>query len=460
MNQLETIHIYHTNDVHSHLEHWPRIHQFLVESKKRHLTQAEEMFLFDIGDFVDRWHPFSEATKGKGNTRLLNECGYTAVTIGNNEGINLSYQELDHLYDEANFDVIVANLYKRDLTYPKWVKPFKVYHTPKGTKIGVIGLTAYFSQPFELLGWQLTEPFLELKKQVETVKGKADVIVVLSHLGIKMDEEIAEQFPDIDVILGGHTHHVLLKGKVVNQTLLGAAGKYGNYVGHATLEISNEKKLINKQAVLYDVNVLPAVNGEEEQVITLFNRGKEMLSQKITVLPERLESNFFQPTNFSQLLCEALREWCSADCAFINAGLLLGPLSGKVTNFNLLTVCPHPINPCKVELSGEELERVLLQTREEKWPQQKIFGLGFRGTVMGTFVYDQIHFHQKDVLIHNHAIDPAKRYSLAIPDMFAFGKFFQELYHCERKRYYLPEFLRDVLKWKLQNKRNSFSTLS
>ena len=30
----EVIHIYHTNDLHSHFEHWPRIHHFLKERKK------------------------------------------------------------------------------------------------------------------------------------------------------------------------------------------------------------------------------------------------------------------------------------------------------------------------------------------------------------------------------------------------------------------------------------------
>ena len=45
---------------------------------------------FDIGDYVDRSHPFTEGTIGKGNTQLLNEAGYDAVTIGNNEGITMS----------------------------------------------------------------------------------------------------------------------------------------------------------------------------------------------------------------------------------------------------------------------------------------------------------------------------------------------------------------------------------
>jgi 2',3'-cyclic-nucleotide 2'-phosphodiesterase (5'-nucleotidase family) len=450
MKRLETIHIYHTNDVHSHLENWPRIQQFLEERKNRHQKKAEDIFLFDIGDFVDRWHPYSEATKGKGNIRLLSESGYTAVTIGNNEGINLSYQDLDHLYDGVNFDVLVANLNQKDRSYPKWVRPYKVYHTKKGTRIGVIGLTAYFAEPFELLGWHLSEPLLELRKMIDVVKRDSDVIVLLSHLGIKKDEMIAREFPDIDLILGGHTHHVLPEGKAVNQTLIGAAGKFGNYVGYATLTISPQKKVTHKQAILYDVKRLPAAIGEDEQTKAFYHQGKEMLSQKITFLPERLENNFFQESNFSRLLCGALREWCDADCAFINAGLLLGPLSGKITNFDLLNVCPHPINPCKVELSGKELESILYQTRDKKWPHEKIVGLGYRGTIIGTFVYDQIEFINSEIFIASKKINPAKRYTLAVPDMFTFGRFFQELYHSQNKTYYLPEFLRDLLRWKLE----------
>ena len=45
---------------------------------------GDAFFLFDIGDNVDRSHPFTEGTKGKGNIQLLNEAGYDAVTIGNN----------------------------------------------------------------------------------------------------------------------------------------------------------------------------------------------------------------------------------------------------------------------------------------------------------------------------------------------------------------------------------------
>ena len=63
--------------------------------------EGEACYIFDIGDHVDRSHPFTEGTKGKGNINLLNEAGYDAVTIGNNEGITMSKEALSSLYEDA-----------------------------------------------------------------------------------------------------------------------------------------------------------------------------------------------------------------------------------------------------------------------------------------------------------------------------------------------------------------------
>ena len=447
---METIHIFHTNDFHSHFEHWPRIQNFLLKKKEFHHSKGEEFFLFDIGDFIDRWHPFSEATKGRGSIELLNKIGYTAVTIGNNEGVNLPHEDLDHLYDRADFDVLNANLFYANGSYPNWLKPYKVYSTKTGTRIGVIGLTACFHHLYKLLGWEITEPLLELKKWLEPLKKEADVIILLSHLGIKEDEGIAAQFPEIDVILGAHTHHFLEQGKVAGQTLIGAAGKFGHFVGHMTLNVDEEKVIQNKKAILYEFNELPAPKNEQEQVMAFFEKGKELLNQQVTTLQEPLLHDPFHETNFSKLLCKALRDWCQTDCAMINAGLLLGSLSGTVTTFDLLTICPHPINPCVVELTGRELEKILVETNGEELARREIKGLGFRGTVLGIFVYEGIQFENGRIFINHTPLDYDQTYTLALPDMFTFGHFFKEVLPHKHKDYLLPEFLRDLLKWELE----------
>ncbi|MDQ1144495.1 5'-nucleotidase [Bacillus sp. SORGH_AS 510] len=447
---METIHIFHTNDIHSHLEHWPRIQQFLIEKRELLQKTGEEVFLFDIGDFLDRWHPFTDATMGKGNVALLNECQYTAVTIGNNEGINLPFNDLNHLYDEAKFDVLLANLYTNEAEYPSWAHPYKIYHTIQGTKIGVLGLTAPFTHLYELLGWQMTDPMEELKKWVPYMKENADVLILLSHLGLHDDEKIAAQFPEIDVILGAHTHHFLEHGEMIKNVLLGAAGKHGNFVGHVTLQLNEKKELVQKDAILYEFNKLPAVADEQKKIDFFLEKGKDMLSEKITSISVPLQSDPFHETNFSILLCEALREWCQADCAVVNAGLLLGSLSGEVTEYDLLSVCPHPINPCVIEVTGIELTSILEQTQDEALHHKHIKGLGFRGKVLGMFVYDQIDFLDDGISINGSKLELERTYKLALPDMFTFGHFFKDILPKKEKTYFLPEFLRDLLKWKLE----------
>nr|WP_210365416.1 bifunctional UDP-sugar hydrolase/5'-nucleotidase [Bacillus sp. REN3] len=448
----EVIHIYHTNDLHSHLEHWPGIRALLAERKRWHEEAGDGVLIFDIGDHMDRWHPLSDATRGKANCELLNEAGYDAATIGNNEGITLPFEDLDTMYLRRNFDMLVANLYLPDGSRPAWAKPYHVYITNTGTRIGVIGVTANFTRFYEQLGWKLTDPFVELERCLSELDGRTDAVILLSHLGIHDDELIAGRFPEIDVILGGHTHHILHEGKEVGNTLLAGAGKHGRYTGHVTLEIDEgTKRIVTKKAFLYDMHEREQTEGQQAIAKGYYRTGKQLMEKRVAELPEDLAADPMERSRLSKLLTEALREWCDADCAFMNAGMLIGGLRrGTVTQFDLLEICPHPINPCTVSLTGSELKEVLLQTKDEKWPHLQIKGLGFRGTVMGVMDYAGIEVVKRnEIFINGKPIEAKKKYLLAIPDMFTFGRFFPQIYRAEDKKYWLPEFLRNLLEWKI-----------
>ena len=107
---MEKIHIFYTNDWHSHFAYWPRMQAYIQQRKASYEQQGDTVLLCDVGDHMDRSSIFTEATQGKGNVALLNDAGYDVVTIGNNEGITLSFANLTALYEQATFDVVVANL--------------------------------------------------------------------------------------------------------------------------------------------------------------------------------------------------------------------------------------------------------------------------------------------------------------------------------------------------------------
>lgn len=107
----EKLTILHTNDLHSHFENWPRIRKFITDRRAELEKQPNSSVItVDLGDAVDRVHPLTEVTNGKANVELLNQVHYDAVTIGNNEGLTNSHEQLDELYDDANFDVILGNI--------------------------------------------------------------------------------------------------------------------------------------------------------------------------------------------------------------------------------------------------------------------------------------------------------------------------------------------------------------
>jgi 5'-nucleotidase len=456
-----TVYVYHTNDVHSHFEHWPRISYFLAEQRQKHQQRNETMLLFDIGDFIDRFHPITEATRGKANVDLLNALRYDAVTIGNNEGITLDYEDLNTLYENARFSVLVANLFHKDGTRPSWVRPYSIIPISDSFRVGVIGVTAYFTEFYELLGWKVAPPLEMLEGIAAEVKKQADLVILLSHLGVNEDEKIAETMPEIDIILGGHTHHLFPEGKKINDTLLCAAGKYGKYIGIVKLEIEESDHTYETLATVVDVESLPDWEQMQRTLLMLERQSLEKLeAEQVAELKEDLPLQWFSPSPFANLLASALKEWCNAEIGMVNAGVLLEPLSkGIVTRKDLHRICPHPINPCKVQLRGTELKEIILQANTERMKQLQFKGFGFRGKVMGQMVYDGVEFetereedgaeHIRHITINGEPLNPEQLYEVATIDMFTIGHFYPQMQRAPKKKYYMPEFLRDVLAWKL-----------
>ena len=63
-----------------------------------------------------------------------------------------------------------------------------------------------------------------------------DLLVVLSHVGLSLDRELAARVPRIDLILGGHSHDTLDRPEYVGAVPIVHAGPYGRYVSRSELE--------------------------------------------------------------------------------------------------------------------------------------------------------------------------------------------------------------------------------
>ncbi|MFD1737732.1 bifunctional metallophosphatase/5'-nucleotidase [Bacillus salitolerans] len=454
------LHIYHINDLHSHFDNWTKVVSFIKSERKRLDEIDEDMIVVDIGDHMDRFHPISEASLGRANVRLMNQIGYQYVTIGNNEGITLSHEQLNTLYNEANFKVIVSNLFRENGERPTWASSYELHETSYGSTIAFIGATVAFQKFYELLEWKVTDPLIILPEIIQEVKENgAEYVVLLSHLGVNEDERIANEIEGIDLILGGHTHHLFPEGKTINSTLVCAAGKFGYHVGHVTIDYK-EKEVTS---IVHSMDEVPECSDTKEYLIIENKVASMILEEKIGSLSRPLEVHWFKQSILPEILAGALKEWCKAEIGMVNAGVLLDSLrAGDLTVGELHRICPHPINPCKVILQGDELKEVILQAATERMEKLEMKGFGFRGKVLGKMIYDGIEFdttsltdglpHVRNIRINGQPIEAEREYVIATLDMFTFGRLFPEIMNAKYKEYYLPEMIRDLLKWKLRRK--------
>lgn len=449
---IKKVTIFHTNDIHSCFDNWS---QTVAHIKK---NKDENTLYLELGDHTDRSNALTEATYGLGNVELLNEAKVDYGTIGNNEGITFSKDQLESLYDQAVFPVVIANVFHLNDSRPNWMKPFVIHKMKSGLKLGIIGLTAPFYRFYEQLGWKVTAPVPILEELLPQVRKEADIVVLMSHLGLQKDEEIAGKLAGIDVILGAHTHHVLTEGKWIKNTLIAQTGKHGVFLGEITIEFDETlHKIKQKQATLLDLKGQPRDLHTDKILKRLEKQAVDVLSEPVATVPRPLPVNWQEPTEFGQLLCDAVTEWCGEEIGMLNAGVLLDSLEkGIVTKADLHRICPHPINPCVVTNTGAALEKTIKRARTKELTHLELKGFGFRGKILGAMLYTGIEVREQSgeiqIYIGNEPLEKERRYSIATLDMYTFGYLFPELSDSKDKQYFMPEFLRDVLAWKLEAK--------
>lgn len=435
-----TITIFHTNDIHSGFVNWAKI---VAHIKKERDTNTRYV---DLGDHADRANPMTEATVGQGNIQLLNEAGVDFAAIGNNEGVTFSKEMLHSMYSQANFKLLAANLIDLDVgERPEWAIPYWIDEMENGLKVAYIGYTAAMVHFYEQLGWDVSFSMDKLKGIVKAVSKKTDAIILLSHLGLPKDELIAKSVSEIDVIIGAHTHHVLQGGKRVNGTLICQAGKHGQYLGKLSLTFK-ERVLKYKEEELLNPNHFTEDPNTKELLLKLENQANIALQESAVYLKTTLPVKWFEQSIGTQALCDELTNWCGLDIGMMNAGVLLETLEkGPISFGDIHRVCPHPINPCIVELTGAELIETIERAQTDDIVQLALKGFGFRGKVLGTMIYTGIDVNVNGIDVLGEPVETDKIYRLATLDMYTFGFLFPKIAASSNKHYLLPEFLRDIL---------------
>lgn len=225
--------ILHTNDVHSHIDAFPKDHSSFpglgglarrAGLVRKICQENPNTLLFDAGD-IFQGTPYFNFYGGELEMKLMTMLNYDATTIGNHDFDN----GVDGLLAQVpygKFDFISSNYDFSNTVLNGFTKPYQTY-VRDNIKIGVYGLGIQLAGLVTKNLYKETEylnPY-EIAMDVERrlkEEEHCDMIVCLSHLGYSYQNEdrpddlkLANKTIYTDLIIGGHTHTFLDKPTVV-----------------------------------------------------------------------------------------------------------------------------------------------------------------------------------------------------------------------------------------------------
>ncbi|MFP5386187.1 MAG: bifunctional metallophosphatase/5'-nucleotidase [Bacteriovoracia bacterium] len=276
----ELIQILHTNDLHSHLEHatqrpdlggYARLKALMDHQRLEAKRKGIGTISMDAGDFMEG-SIFYLADKGRKTFEAFDKLRHDVAILGNHDYL-MAPADLDAILRDvpphrpllaANFKIDSSYTHIREHVKPVWEG------VVSGVKVGVIGLTTNDL----LYKWRLKGDG-GISSEVKTAKKWAgylrergnEVIIALTHIGISKDKNLAKEVPEIDVIVGGHSHSELQQvvwqktkqDKKIKMVPIVQAGHHGEWLGKLIFDYDRNMQTVK----VVEYNLLP-VNGDSK----------------------------------------------------------------------------------------------------------------------------------------------------------------------------------------------------
>lgn len=352
------------------------------------MAQGDVVLTFDLGDLLDRVRPETEASMGMVNVDLMASLGVDGWIFGNNEGLTIPTEDWPLITERANTIVFGTNLKWGDGQAFDFFQDYHIYER-NHLRIGVFGVTPNYQIPYGMLGVDAGDPFVRAAEITKILRQRqCDVIVCLSHLGLRSDRKLAKCAPDIQVILGGHTHEFMSDLEWAGDTAIFQPGKHARVFGQTTLTLNDMGDVTNVRSKAIPVHLQTP---QDEAMQMTYQRHlpsvRNVLSRIVATIPKRLAVVYERESTFPNLLADVLYDEFSGDLAMMMTGALnASVLPGQMQLEHLLGACPTPTRPIVVSLTGQDLYDIFEQGIQAETYARHGIGFGFRGGQIGYLI--------------------------------------------------------------------------
>ena len=198
---MKRVTLLHTNDMHGRLS--DKRARALLELKQ---SLAEPVVL-DAGDALAAGNlypnPFGEPILER-----MGRVGYDAMCLGNRE-FHLLSSVLKWKLGGCRHEVLSANLRVRRGESPPVGRVWR-RTLSNGVRTCVFGLTLPMvtrqMRIAKVASLFLDDPLEVGEALARELRPECDLLIALTHLGLARDKELLERAPEIDLVVGGHSH--------------------------------------------------------------------------------------------------------------------------------------------------------------------------------------------------------------------------------------------------------------
>jgi predicted CXXCH cytochrome family protein len=206
--------------------------------------EGQNVLLLGLGDFAGR--PDEQGRiKSDVALRSMDALDFDAMLIGERE-LALGDEFVLERMDKSGVPIVNANM-----TY-EGRRVGDRYRIVKrgGVRIGLVGVTIDQLRVGQE-EWSIGDPIEAVREVMPELRRKADVVVVMSHLGYRESLALTETVEGIDLTLVAHGGRRVKTPMRVGEALLAEAGDKGKFLGKITLAWDRgQKKIVGHQGEL------------------------------------------------------------------------------------------------------------------------------------------------------------------------------------------------------------------
>jgi 2',3'-cyclic-nucleotide 2'-phosphodiesterase (5'-nucleotidase family) len=393
-----------------------------IATVKREMAAAGRTPLLVIaGDFLSP-SVASSVFKGEQMVAAFNAAGLDIATLGNHE-FDFGPDVLLQRMAEAKWQWVISNVVDSRTGRPVGNAAPYVVKTYGALRVAFLGLCLTTDEitPDKLGHLRLIDPMQAAATYLPMIKSEgANVVVAVTHLPYEDDRSLADRFPEIDVIIGGHEHYPITATE--NRTLISKAGSDGKFIARIDVNRGAQGQVER----FFELIPITSAIADDPATLEVANRYEARLDAELNVVVGTtrvaLDANAIHlrsgETNLGDMVADAMRGEVGADMTIINAGGIRGDRvypAGQLTRRTLVGISPFGNVICKIAVPGHVILSALengasrLPASDGRFPQ--VSGLTIKvaaAAAAGRRI--------TEVLIGGQRLDPDKTYTVATTD--------------------------------------------